>query len=152
MIRFGSTHIQISAYTYHYGDRGAYDNSISDRGNLLLGTSAAHTHSPALVLDVHHLHPPGVGHLLLSLCPTGDLGEKATFRPDPPPGEPRLIADAALWATPKEKKKGAVDAALTLRCSSPAWPQRTTEPVYCSLILTSEIKHILILSINLIIH
>lgn len=96
MIRFGSTHIQISAYTYHYGDRGAYDNSISDRGNLLLGTSAAHTHSPALVLDVHHLHPPGVGHLLLSLCPTGDLGEKATFRPDPPPGEPRLIADAAL--------------------------------------------------------
>lgn len=82
------THTQISAYTCHYGDKGAYDNSetvISDRGNLLLGIPAD---SPALVLDVHHLHPPGVGHLLLSLCPTGDLGGKATFRPDPSADEP----------------------------------------------------------------
>lgn len=76
---------RISAYTCHDGDKAAYDNSRSDRGNLLLGIPAD---GPALVLDMHRLHPPSVGHLLLSLCPTGDLGEKATFRPDPPPGEP----------------------------------------------------------------
>lgn len=34
------------------------------------------------------LSTPGVGHLLLNLCPMGDLGEKATFPPDPIPGEP----------------------------------------------------------------
>lgn len=80
-----NTHTQISAYTCHYGDKGAYDNSISDRRNPLLGIPVD---NPALVQDMHHLHPPGVGHLLLSLCPTGDLGGKATFRPDPPAGEP----------------------------------------------------------------
>lgn len=34
------------------------------------------------------LSTPGVGHLLLNLCHMGDLGEEATFPPDPIPGEP----------------------------------------------------------------
>lgn len=46
-----------------------------------------------LCLDVHHLHPPGVGHLLPNHCPTGDLGEKATFCPRPSSRRASLIAD-----------------------------------------------------------
>ena len=151
MIRFGSTHIQISAYTYHYGDRGAYDNSISDRGNLLLGTSAAHTQPGSCAgrasLASSRRRPPAAKPL-----PHRWPWWKGNFPSWPSARRAQTDSWCRTLSDTQRKKKGAVDAALTLRCSSPAWPQRTTEPVYCSLILTSEIKHILILSINLIIH
>lgn len=73
-MRFGLTvaHTQVSAYISHCVNNEALYDSISAGGSLLHGL-------PVLELDMHHLHPPGVGHLLLSLCPTGDLGEKATL-------------------------------------------------------------------------
>lgn len=34
-----------------------------------------HTGGQPLAMDVHHLNSLGVGHLLLNLCVSGDLGE-----------------------------------------------------------------------------
>lgn len=52
--------------------------------NQLLGITADCT---AFMLNVHQLHPPGVGHLLLSLCPTGDLVKRQLSTLTSSPGE-----------------------------------------------------------------
>lgn len=74
--------VWINTHAYAHGSlltpvttviKGPYYISIlADRGV---------TFSLAFLQTAHHLHPPGVGHLLLSLCPTGDLGEKAALLP-----------------------------------------------------------------------
>lgn len=61
----------------------------TDRRNLLFRHPTRQPSSScAGRASLVRLSTPGVGHLLLNLCPMGDLGEKATFPPDPIPGEP----------------------------------------------------------------
>lgn len=44
--------------------------------------SVIHKSGQALAMDAHRWSSLGVGHLLLSLCVTGDLGENTPFRHD----------------------------------------------------------------------